>query len=337
MDNNDLFIDTMDKVNTLAKSRGFVNGNDWAKMAARKKVITEMQLSSFENLHSLRNLMAHGSAKDIVISPDTLSVSLSFLTALAGSNLTPAAKEQQPTAINWSDSSYLQPGDFVLFPYFQGFINVHNGAPKHGISIMDLYYQKLERSCYDDERAGFIFRVGEGAKMQVSNVGVCSGFVPNTTLLPKVPLVGAEMVAGVPMMCIALRPSAELKMRLASSQIPLYVRQYMLSDGKLTFSIGSPTGRKYRDGRDEISLEEFSCRAHCLPMGAVYAVKTTAAEPYLKLRDGYFLSFPPEAGHPYSREYEVGKRDIWSLDSIWVAREEEELRREFGCYNELPF
>ena len=185
MDNNDLFIDTMDKINTLAKSRGFVNGNDWAKTAARKKVITEMQLSSFENLHSLRNLMAHGSAKDIVISPDTLSVALSFLTSLAGSNLTPAAKEQQPTAINWSDSSYLQPGDFVLFPYFQGFINVHNGAPKHGISIMDLYYQKLERSCYDDERTGFIFRVGEGAKMQASNVGVCSSFVPNGAELKR--------------------------------------------------------------------------------------------------------------------------------------------------------
>ena len=333
MDNNDLFIDTMDKINTLAKSRGFVNGNDWAKTATRKNAISEVQLSSFENVHTLRNLMAHGHARDIVISPETLSITMHFLTALAGSNLTPAAKVAE---INWSDPSYLQPGDLILFPYFQGFIDIHSGAPKQGIDIMDLYYNKLEESCYLDERAGFIFCVGEDRVLE-ENVGTRLRFVPKAEQVPKVSLRDPEITPGVPMMCIVLRPSAELRMRLVSAKTPLYVQQYILSDGKLTFAIGSFTGRVYSDGRHEISLEKFSCRAYCVPMGAVYATRTPATEPYLKLRDGYFLSFPPAEGHPYSKEYEIGKRDIWSLDSIWAAREEEEMRREFGSYNDLPF
>jgi hypothetical protein len=32
---NNLFIDTMDKINKLAKSKGFVNGIDWAKEAKK--------------------------------------------------------------------------------------------------------------------------------------------------------------------------------------------------------------------------------------------------------------------------------------------------------------
>ena len=40
MKNNELFIDTMDKINSLAKSRGFTNGIEWAKAAAKVNKIS---------------------------------------------------------------------------------------------------------------------------------------------------------------------------------------------------------------------------------------------------------------------------------------------------------
>lgn len=74
MYNNEKFIDLMDKINSVAKTKNFVNGVAWARDASEKQNINLYDYSAFENCHYLRNLMAHGNARDIQISEETLHV-----------------------------------------------------------------------------------------------------------------------------------------------------------------------------------------------------------------------------------------------------------------------
>ena len=69
---NQLFIDTMDQINTIAKSMNYTNGISWARYAFDHKLINSYDFNEFENCHILRNLMAHGHLRDINISEETM-------------------------------------------------------------------------------------------------------------------------------------------------------------------------------------------------------------------------------------------------------------------------
>ena len=75
---NGQFLNTIDKINTLAKANGYVNGIACAREALNQGKLSEYDYNAFENCHNLRNLLAHGNAMDINISSETMSIASIF-------------------------------------------------------------------------------------------------------------------------------------------------------------------------------------------------------------------------------------------------------------------
>ncbi len=78
-DFNDKFRDCIDKINNIAKSKGWKNGMDWAVFAVKFHLISESMKVDYDNCHVLRNSMSHGNAKNIVVHQATYSTAREFL------------------------------------------------------------------------------------------------------------------------------------------------------------------------------------------------------------------------------------------------------------------
>ena len=78
-DFNDKFRDCIDKINNIAKSKGWTNGKDWAAFAVKFHLISESMKVDYDNCHVLRNSMSHGNAKNIVVHQATYSTAREFL------------------------------------------------------------------------------------------------------------------------------------------------------------------------------------------------------------------------------------------------------------------
>jgi len=66
------FLNVMEKINVMAKELDYANGIDWIKEAAESGVVSRDAAVEFRSAYNLRNALCHGSARDIVISEETL-------------------------------------------------------------------------------------------------------------------------------------------------------------------------------------------------------------------------------------------------------------------------
>ena len=82
MDNNSKFIDIMDKVNQAAKNKDYKNGIAWAREAFEQKKIDQLTYNAYDKCHTMRNLIAHGAACEIMVSDTTLESANAFYQAL---------------------------------------------------------------------------------------------------------------------------------------------------------------------------------------------------------------------------------------------------------------
>ena len=80
----------MSSINETAQAMSFVNGIAWARDAFENNKLTH----SYEKCHALRNMMSHGSARDIRISDETLYIAEAFYAAVAAK----PAEVSQPEA-----------------------------------------------------------------------------------------------------------------------------------------------------------------------------------------------------------------------------------------------
>ena len=78
-DFNDKFRDCIDKINNIAKSKGWKNGKDWAAFAVKFHLISESMKIDYDKCHELRNSMSHGNAKNIIVHQATYSTAREFL------------------------------------------------------------------------------------------------------------------------------------------------------------------------------------------------------------------------------------------------------------------
>lgn len=98
-DNNGAFVDTIEAINRIAKSKGFVNGAAWAQAAAEKGQMTQDEYNRYRDLHTMRIRYAHGNARDIFISDETLEEARAYLARIEGKSYTPRVdrdEEQEP-------------------------------------------------------------------------------------------------------------------------------------------------------------------------------------------------------------------------------------------------
>ena len=80
---NELFIDTMDKVNAFAKQIVYTNGIAWARSQMESKCLNSYDYNILSGCHDLRNLMAHGFARDINITLETSQKAQLFFEAIS--------------------------------------------------------------------------------------------------------------------------------------------------------------------------------------------------------------------------------------------------------------
>lgn len=80
---NKQFLDTIDKVNSIAKTLGFTNGVAWARHYLDNGKMSECTFEIFSSCHDLRNLMAHGYARDINISAETMQRAIMFYNSIS--------------------------------------------------------------------------------------------------------------------------------------------------------------------------------------------------------------------------------------------------------------
>lgn len=98
-DNNGAFVDTIESINRIAKSKGYVNGAAWAQTAADKGQMTQDEYNRYRDLHTMRIRYAHGNARDIFISDETLEEARMYLARIEGKSYTPRVdrdEEQEP-------------------------------------------------------------------------------------------------------------------------------------------------------------------------------------------------------------------------------------------------
>lgn len=78
MNNNTTFTDIIDRINNKGYEYNFKNGIEWAFAAQRNGEISWSTYKQYENVHSLRVRMAHGNARDINVSDETLRVAKQY-------------------------------------------------------------------------------------------------------------------------------------------------------------------------------------------------------------------------------------------------------------------
>ena len=82
MNNNDKFLDQMDAANNMAKKKGFTNVKDWAHESHRNGEISAALLAKVEQLSRLRNMCAHGNARNICVADDELTATKQIISKL---------------------------------------------------------------------------------------------------------------------------------------------------------------------------------------------------------------------------------------------------------------
>lgn len=112
------FIDIMDKINTIAKSKNFTNGIALARNLFENKQLNTYDYVAFENCHNLRNLMAHGFSRDINISDETMEIARLFYTVVRTPK-TPSTASTQSEILKEEDMKLkykltVQEGDYVI-------------------------------------------------------------------------------------------------------------------------------------------------------------------------------------------------------------------------------
>ena len=112
--NNGTFSDVMDKVNVTAKSMNFTNGIAWARNAFENKKLSLLEYSDYERCHDLRNLMAHGCARDIQISNETLQLAHAFYAAIIGTSAPAKAPAPSSKPQRRFTKTPIRVGDYVI-------------------------------------------------------------------------------------------------------------------------------------------------------------------------------------------------------------------------------
>ncbi len=323
--NNELFSDTMDKINSLAKSRGFVNGINWARTAAGTKLVNELELSAYENIHTLRNLMAHGSARDISISNETLSEVLGFLSKIMSSTLRPAPVASKEQTVDFSNQSFVQPGDIIFLPFFQGFVDFSNGGnkPTEKYSDAAIHYRG-DSIPYSPENP---IREIAGIFGQVDKDSV-TFFVNKDFKFVKLPGSLKNLYY------IVLRPNDELKAMILNRKDKLFVTEYKLSDDRFSFKAATArdvNGKfKHYDRfkRDfvyhnitsyEFDFSNYNCRASCVKVGFTRLSRTAVNKDHFKLKSGMFLAFPPKGNQPYADQIDLRYIDKCYFVDSWSS------------------
>ena len=127
--NNSTFIDVMDKINSLAKEMNFTNGIAWARKALDDEKLSSYDYGFYDNCHHLRNLLAHGCARDINISTETLNVAYVFYKQLQDAfrlrfeapQPVVRSRVQQDEGNRKKQDAIVRVGDYVVAPYSDGF------------------------------------------------------------------------------------------------------------------------------------------------------------------------------------------------------------------------
>jgi uncharacterized protein YutE (UPF0331/DUF86 family) len=118
---NQKFLDTMDKINSIAKTIGYQNGITWARKQLENGIINECTFGSFSNCHDLRNLMAHGASMDINISAETMQKAQLFLNNISqpytSNNSNTIIRNTSLNKIQANSQLEVQVGDFVIIMY----------------------------------------------------------------------------------------------------------------------------------------------------------------------------------------------------------------------------
>lgn len=112
---NKEFMDTMDKINTIAKTMKYTNGIAWARSARGNKQLNEYDYKLFENCHNLRNFMAHGFSRDITVSAETLQIVKLFYEQIKQPQQTNALESTVLKKENsLGNKLFVNKGDFVV-------------------------------------------------------------------------------------------------------------------------------------------------------------------------------------------------------------------------------
>ncbi len=112
---NQDFLDMMDSINTLAQSMGHTNGIAWARSAVENNRLSEYDFKAFENCHHLRNSVAHGSARDINISAETMQIASVFYETIQHPNSASASQSVIiQDARRTEEDLQVQVGDYVI-------------------------------------------------------------------------------------------------------------------------------------------------------------------------------------------------------------------------------
>lgn len=314
MTNNEIFIDTMDKINTIAKSKGFVNGLDWAKTAKGLKEMSDLDFSTFENCHNLRNLMAHGSAKDISLSNETIGQIVGFLSNIAMTRAVPTAKTVEESPLD--AEKFVQEGDIVFLPFFQGYTTVSK-PPKPIDDFSEIYFTNFSEKINKEHLVGGMVSRIERVNQVDGSYRLQAVRHPSSDgdglRFPSVTALNYGSVRGfVPI----IRPSTEVKVAIVSAKSPVYVTRYKLMDNTLYFTLATTRdGSRFYDlltGREE--LKTYSCRVYFISRYILWSIDIKDNKPnslgYLRNSAGLFLAYPPQQGQPYYNEYCVWRREV---------------------------
>ncbi len=328
MKNNELFIDTMDKINSLAKSRGFTNGIEWAKAAAKVNKISALNLSAYENIHTLRNLMAHGSARDISISAETLSEVLTFLSQIMQSPLRPIP---EAPSVDFSGQSYVQPGDIIFLPFFQGFIDFANGGNKPTEKYYDASIRYSGLYIADGSEAGVNEYAGIFGQVNKNSVTFfVTFFVGKDFKFARLPKDLKDLYY------IVLRPNDELKAMILNHKENLIVTEFMLSDGRFSFkaAVARAVQEKFEHyDRYSLSVEShnitsykydfsnYKCHASCIKVGFTRLDRVPANKNSFKLKSDLFLAFPPKGNQPYVSQIDLRYSHMCHFVDSWSKEE----------------
>ena len=333
MTNNEIFIDTMDKINTIAKGKGFVNGLDWAKTAKDLKEISDLDFSTFENCHNLRNLMAHGSAKDISLSTETINQMVRFLSAIAMTRATPTPKAVADNPLD--AEKFVQGGDIVFMPFFQGYTSVTK-PPKPVSDFSSIYFTDFSEKIHKDHRVGGLISHIEKVDLGFRSFRLQAKCHPDRGGKSLPYPQKKEIPCALDYVPI-IRPSTEVKVAIMSAQRPVYVTQYKLVDETFHLTLatthGGSTLYDLLTGREELKL--YSCRTLFVSTDILNGIEIRDGKPnysgQLKHGASLFLSYPPQYGQPYYNEYFLWRREIdWNssysknmTDLFGYAREED--------------
>lgn len=112
--NNNTFMDTMNALNNIAKNNGFTNVKDWAKAAHKAGELSNAQETKVEQLSQLRNMMAHGNARNISVADSELSAAKQFIGKMNSTKVSNTQKK-----VSTKDVKLPEDGIFRAAPFYK--------------------------------------------------------------------------------------------------------------------------------------------------------------------------------------------------------------------------